>query len=154
MPAVEEVIEIRAPAAAVFEALTDPRRAAEWNPSIVRVSNISGSMGIGASWDQEMVMGGRVMRLHCQVVRWAPPHEGLIAVSGDQQGQVWTRCDPLPIGTRVTQGISFNPPPGMLGGLLGGAIGHVIQRELRATMSRQRAALQVEAGGTSGPGTS
>lgn len=153
MAAVEETDEIRAPVGVVFAALTDPERAADWNPDIVRVWDISGPIGPGATWRQDVMMAGRMMRLQCRVMEYEPPRRGLIQVTGDQQGRVWTVCEPVRGGTRVTQGIEFQAPGGMLGALMGGAVSGIVRRELQGAMKRQKAALEGESGGQGGSGT-
>lgn len=147
MTAVEESILIRAPIGPVFTALTDPRRSVEWNPSIVELGDVSGPVREGTIWRQTVMMMGRPMKLNCRVERYFPPQEGVIAISGDQRGQVWTRCVPSPEGTWVTQGIDFEPPGGMLGRLMSGAIAPAIKRELVQTMRRQKEVLEGESGG-------
>lgn len=153
MAKVEEVNTIHAPIEEVFAALTDPRRAMEWNPSILEVRDISGPLQEGTTWRQTAVLAGKRAQLDCRVSAYQPPHRGVIEVTGGQQGRVWTQCEPVEGGTRVTQGIEFALPGGLLGGLAAGPITGMVRGELQRAMRRQRETLEAEAGGNDGSGT-
>lgn len=153
MTVVEQSIDIRAPIERVFAVVTDPRRGPEWNPSIVEVSDFSGyPIYPGTTWQQVVMVLGKPMRLMCRVQEYVAPYSGVIEVSGDQRGRIWTRCDASGGVTRVTQGMDFIPPGGMLGRLGMGMMRGRIQQELYGTMVRQRDALDAE-GGDDGSGT-
>jgi uncharacterized protein YndB with AHSA1/START domain len=144
---VEESIDIRAPAALVFLALTDPRRGREWNTSITEIRDVTGlPVQVGTTWTQVVTMMGRAMTLHCRVIEFDPPRGGVIEVSGDQRGRLWTRCQEHGGVTRVTQGMDFVPPGGALGRLGMGLARGMISRELNKTLTRQRAVLEQEFG--------
>lgn len=147
MTTVQQSTRISAPIERVFEAITDPRRGPDWNNNIVEVTGVSPlPVGVGTSWHQVVVMAGRPMRLQCRVAEMRPPYGGVVEVSGDQQGRLWTECRAVPGGTEVTQGMDFTPPGGALG-RIGATIGRgLIERELRRTLERQRAVLEAEAG--------
>lgn len=154
MPIVEQSIDIQAPIDVVFDALTDPRRTQEWNPNIVEVSGVTYPLREGSSWRQVALVLGKPANLSCRIVRFLPPHEGVLEISGDQRARAWTRCESLGSSTRVTQGIDFAPPGGRLGKLAGGLARPAVQYELHQTMTRQRAILEAEFGGVRQPRSS
>jgi uncharacterized protein YndB with AHSA1/START domain len=152
MTVIQESIEIRAPIDRVFAAITDPRRTMEWNTSIAGVTELQGyPPRLDTTWKQIAVVAGRQARLDCRIVAWAPPHEGVLQISGDQRARVVTRCEPVADGTRVTQIVDFVPPGGLLGSLASGVIGGALRRELAQSLQRQRDTLQREIGGVDGP---
>jgi uncharacterized protein YndB with AHSA1/START domain len=146
MPVVEHSADIRAPIDAVFDLLTDPRRSSEWNPNVVDVRDVQLPVDVGSTWRQTAIAVGRQMNLLCRVVRFERPHYGEVEISGDQRGRIWTVCQEGPGVTHVTQGIEFEVPGGMLGRLMGGVAGPMMERELVQTMERQRAALEGNGG--------
>lgn len=147
MPSVEESIDIAAPIERVFALVTTPRRAPEWEPHIMEVSEVSGPMGPGASWTQTVSMLGRHERVACRVTRFEPPSDGEVEVTGEHRGRLWTHCERLNGATRLTQGIEFANPTGRLGGIAGAAARSVMKRELHAAMKRLRTTLELEARG-------
>lgn len=152
MTVVEESIDIRGPIDTIFATVTDPRRAPEWNPSVVEVSDFSGyPIHPGTTWQQVVMVLGKPARLHCRVIEYAAPHSGVIEVSGAQHGRIWTRCEAAGDVTHVTQGMDFIPPGGVLGRLGVGVMKGRIQQELYKTMVRQRDALEA-GGGNDGSG--
>ena|SRR5947209_7798991 len=153
MSRVEETVEVHAPIETVFAQVTDPRRVPEWNPSVIEVHGVDYPVRVGTTWEQTVSVLGRMTHLSCQVVRYDPPHEGEIEVSGDLRARLWTRCSAGASATRLTQGIEFEPPGGRLRSIVGKAATATIRHELRATMSRQRETLEREAGGSDGSGT-
>lgn len=150
---VEEIIDIHAPIAEVFEAITDPRRIPEWNPNIIEVSPVSYPIGVGSTWRQVTSVAGRPMNLTCRVVRFERPNEGVLEISGDQSGRTWTICTESNGYTRVRQGIEFRLPGGSLGQMASGFVRQAVRRELSRTMARQREVLERDARGKRGPGT-
>jgi uncharacterized protein YndB with AHSA1/START domain len=153
MPIVEHSIDISAPIDVVFAQVTDPRRAAEWAPGVLEITDVSGPLGPGATWVQKVSMLGRHESIKCRVVRYEPPYFGEIEVTGDQSGRLWTRCEEVAGSTRLTQGAEFGNPAGRLGAVAGVAARSLIKRELHAAMKRQRATLEREAGGADGART-
>lgn len=153
MTVVEESIDIRGPIDTVFATVTDPRRAPEWNPSVVEVTDFSGyPIQPGTTWQQVIMILGKPARVRCRVSEYVPPHSGVIEVSGAQRGRIWTRCQAAGGVTRVTQGMDFVPPGGVMGRLGVTVMKGRIRQELYKTMTRQRDAL--EAGrGNDGSGT-
>lgn len=150
---VQAELDILAPLERVFEAVTDPRRGPEWNPNIIEMGPVDGlPVGIGSSWNQTVSVAGRTMNLHCRVAQFEAPLEGVLDVSGGQQARIVTRCAAVPGATRVTQIVDFVPPGGLMGGLIAGAVKPMVERELHAALARQKATLEMEAGGFSGPG--
>lgn len=148
MTTVEAEAVIRAPLETVFAAITDPQRGLEWNGNIVDVGPISGlPLGEGSTWTQVATVLGRPMTFQCRIVRWNPPHEGVLVIAGPQRAELRTRCEAVPGGTRVLQRMDFEPPGGMLGSMLGGAIAPRLRQELNDTLARQRATLEREVGG-------
>lgn len=153
MPAIEETIDIRGPIEGVFHALTDPRRAPEWNPGIVEVTGLTYPIELGSSWTQVMTVMGRTLTVRCRVRRYEVPTYGELEVSGDQRGRVWTRCEARGAMTHVSQGIEFEPPAGgTFGSLAAGVIKGMMKRELVRSARRQRETLEREFGGVDGPG--
>lgn len=154
MAQVEAAIDIRAPIELVFPAITDPRRACEWNDNVADVTNISDHpVRQGSTWRQVTIMAGRPTNLNCRIAAFRPPYEGVLEISGGQKGSVRTLCDPVPGGTRVRQILDFVPPGGALGRLAAKAISPVIYRELSQALERQKVALEREAAGTPGSRT-
>ncbi|GAC1396447.1 MAG: hypothetical protein NVSMB52_09950 [Chloroflexota bacterium] len=152
MGTIEESIDIHAPVGKVFAGITDPRRTLEWNPNIVGIRDVpEGPVGEGASWNQTMIMAGRPVEVSCTVVRYVPPSEGVLKISGAQSGEVRTRCEQRGRHTHVTQAIDF-VPPGKLGMLASVVIGPAIRRELARSLARQREVLEREAGDAYGSG--
>ncbi|HZU12593.1 MAG TPA: SRPBCC family protein [Chloroflexota bacterium] len=144
MPVVERSIEINAPIDRVFAALTDPRRAAEWNPNVIEVRDFSGPLEVGATWRQTVAVAGRLQHLKVRVSRYSPPREGELEVTGDQRARIWTRCEDLGGRTRVTQGMDFAPPGGVLG-VVGGPVARLMaEREIERSMRLQRELLEGE----------
>jgi len=153
MARVEHSLDVRASVEAVFAAITDPRRAMEWNHEILEVSDlVPGPIGPGTSWRQPTIMGGRQMNLECRIVSFDPPHEGVLSVSGDQDARIHLLCSPVRAGNRITQNIDFELPGGLLGRMAGGVIGNAVKSQLSETMERQRRTLEEEAQGRDGSG--
>lgn len=147
MPAIEHRIEIKAPPAFVFAALTDPLRAPEWNSNVLEVKNVSGiPLGEGTTWQQVTVMMGKAATLNCRIASFEPPTSGLLELSGPYAAKIWTVCEPSPDGTQVLQRIDFVPPGGLLGGMAAKVIQPLLAREIAQTMERQRQILEREAG--------
>ncbi len=145
MTAVEQSIDIHAPLDRVFDAVTDPRRAPEWNPDIVEFGDFSGyPVHPGTTWRQTVVVMGRRMRLVCRVAEYNAPDVGVIEITGDQHGRVWTRCQAVDGVCRLTQGMEFTLPGGFLGRLGAGFVKGRIEQELYGTMLRQKQAMETE----------
>jgi uncharacterized protein YndB with AHSA1/START domain len=138
-------MHIRAPIDQVFSALTDPRRAAEWNPAVTSMEDVpTGPATQGTQWRQTMMVGGRPVRVTCTISTLEPPTHGVLTVSGDQQGQITTDCSQQDGGTRVVQTLDFVPPGGLFGQMAGGFISNALRREMVRTMDRQRMTLEAE----------
>ena len=152
MASVEESVEVRAPIDAVFTQVTDPRRVPEWNTAVIEVHDVEYPIRVGSAWAQTISVLGRPANVTCTVTQFEPPRFGEILVAGDQQARLWTRCDSGPSGTRLTQGVEFEPPGGRIRAIVGKAVTSRIRHELRATMARQRETLEREAGETNGSG--
>lgn len=152
MPVVERTIDIRAPIETVFAAVTDPGRGPEWNPNILEVSGVEYPIREGSTWQQTVLVAGRRMHLTCRVVRYDPSTLGELIVSGDQQGHIWTQCEPVGPYSRVTQRMEFTSPGGMLGRMVGGFATRMVAQELNRSLERQRMTLETEAGGRHGSG--
>ncbi|MEO9330080.1 SRPBCC family protein [Gordonia aurantiaca] len=75
IPIVDDVVRFVAPAAQVFDHLTDPRRRAEWQSSLRRVDDvrIAGERpgDVGTSWTDVTVVPG--VRPRLEVVESEPP---------------------------------------------------------------------------------
>ena len=154
MAGVEESIEIHAPIDEVFAIVTDPRRGPDWNNNILEVANVSATpVDPGTTWEQTVMMAGRRARLKCRVVDFRPPHGGMVEVSGDQRGRLWTECRPTGKGTLVIQGMDFVPPGGVLGRIGIRMAEGMIRRELARTLERQRSVVENELRRDYGPGT-
>jgi hypothetical protein len=154
VPRLEETIDIRAPIDGVFTALTDPRRGPEWDDNIVEVLYFSGyPVQEGATWRQVITLLGRHTTLYCRVLGYAPPNEGSIEVTGQLQATIWTKCQDLDGVTRVTQGIDFAMPGGLLGRMVSGVAVGAVHRGIIKSMQRQRDILEreYEVGAASSP---
>jgi uncharacterized protein YndB with AHSA1/START domain len=155
MTRVEADIDIRAPIEMVFSAITDPRRASEWNDNVTEVTNVSDyPVRQGSTWRQVTIVAGRPTNLNLRVASFRPPYEGLLEITGGQKGTIRTQCEKIPGGTRVRQVLDFVPPGGALGRLAAKAIGPVIHHELAQALERQKAALERETAGAYGSRTS
>lgn len=151
MARVEHTVDIKAPIDQVFAALTDPKRAPEWNNNVVEVRDVSDyPVKKGSSWRQTTLVVGRKVDLMCRVTGLDPPHLGLLEVSGPQQARISTTCEERGGYTLVTESIEFEPPGGIAGRLAAGLMRSTVHRELAQTMERQREILEREAGGTDG----
>lgn len=147
MASVEESIDIGAQPEVVFAAITDPRRAGEWNPNVIEVSDVDPYPArLGTTWRQRTVILSRPVDLSCQVVQFDPPHAGVLKISGPQRGRITTRCSPIPGGTRVSQAIEFEPPGGLLGRVGANLATPAIHAELTRTLQRMRETLEREGG--------
>jgi uncharacterized protein YndB with AHSA1/START domain len=147
MGQIQESMFIRAPIECVFPALTDPHRAAEWNPAVLGIEGMpSGAPAEGAQWIQNTMVGGRTMRLICRITRLDTPTFGVLEISGDQRGKITTQCARRDGGTEVMQTVEFVPPGGMFGQMASGFISNALRREMLRTMERQRATLETECG--------
>ena len=146
MTRIEASTVIHAPADLVFAAVTDPRRTTEWNPNIMEVSEASPlPPQEGTSWTQVALLAGRRVKLSCKIVRFQPPVEGDLEVSGDQRARIRTVCRPDAAGTVVTQTIDFTPPAGILGRMAAQVMGNALRHEMERTLERQRETLEREA---------
>ncbi|MGH2449563.1 MAG: SRPBCC family protein [Chloroflexota bacterium] len=149
MPAVEHSIDIAAPIDRVFEAVTDPRRAREWNPSVEGIDDFSGEpVTAGSTWTQVVKLAGKTVRLRARVLAFEPPHTGIIEITGPYTGRVWTRCEAIPGGTRLTQGIEAAAPRGLLGLIGGRVIAATMSRQLKTSLARQRDVLEGASSGS------
>ncbi len=145
MGQLQESVFIRAPIGRVFPALTDPRRATQWNPAVVGVENVSaGPPSVGSQWTQDTVVGGRTLQLTCRITRLESPTFGVLEITGDQQGKITTQCAELDGGTQVTQTLEFVPPGGLFGQMAGSFITNALRREMIRTMERQRSVIEAE----------
>lgn len=147
MPSVEQSVDIRAPITLVFAAVTDPRRAGEWNPHIVEIRDLApGPIGEGSSWRQKASMAGQTVDVTCRIVRFNPPYEGVLEISGDQQARITTTCRPNGSQTRLTQVLEFSAGGGLKGAMMARIAQQLIQREMSQSLSRARDTLEREAG--------
>ncbi len=145
-PAIEAAIDIKAPIADVFAAITDPRRSGEWNPHIVSVDDISDSpVKEGTSWKQTVMLAGRRVTLVCVVRRLAPPHHGVLEISGDQEGLLATSCTAENGITRLAQRLELPAPRGLKATLTLTLAGPLIRSEMGSSLTRLRDTLEREA---------
>lgn len=150
MISVEESIDIRAPIEIVFAAVTDPRRAPEWNPHVIQVSDPAPlPVREGTTWRQQASMAGRSLTLNCRVTVFRPPFEGVLEATGEQHGWISTRCSAENGYTRVVQRLEFESPGGLAGKLAAQVAGPMIRREMVQSLARVRATL--EGGDAGGP---
>ncbi|GAC1324592.1 MAG: hypothetical protein NVS2B16_27670 [Chloroflexota bacterium] len=154
MPRFEEYLDIRAPIAAVFDAVTDPKRGMEWNPNIIDVSAISVyPVREGSTWLQTVSVQGRPVEMQCRIETFHPPYEGTLQVTGAHQATIWTRCEPQGAMVRVTQTMEFVMPGGKLGAFASGLVKNALKREVARALQRQHDALEKEYGTGDEPGT-
>jgi uncharacterized protein YndB with AHSA1/START domain len=151
MVRLEESIDIDAPVETVFGAVTDPRRAHEWNTAIVEVSDVSdSSIGEGTTWRQVARYAGRTAKFQCRVAEYRPPHEGVLDISGDYEAQIVTVCESVARRTRLIQSIDFAGPSGLRGRMEMAVIQPIVRREMRQSMARLKEVLERETGAGSG----
>ncbi|MGI8968448.1 MAG: SRPBCC family protein [Chloroflexota bacterium] len=149
MPSVEESIDIPAPVDRVFPVITDPRRSLEWSSSIASVRDISDDpVHEGSTWRQTAMVVGREVEMTCTITTWEPPNRGILAITGDQRGQVTTICRPDGDGTRVTQVLDYEVPHGIAGGVFNLVAGNLLHRELSQSLGRMRDAMVREMTGS------
>jgi uncharacterized membrane protein len=152
---VQETVDIAAPIEEVFAVISDPERSPEWSAEVIEVRDVSDEpVQEGTTWLQVVRIAGRPANLQCRIVELRPPYEGVVQISGDQQGRIRTRCEATEEGTHVTQEIDFVPPGGILGRVAGGLIGPAVKHELRRTLQRMRETLEGQAGEKGGARTS
>ena len=150
MTVVEASIDIKAPIRPVFEAVTDPRRGADWNPHIIHTRDVQLPLAVDATWHQTAMMAGRRLNVTCRVTKYDPPTYGEMEVSGDQMARMWVRCEDVGGTTRLTHGIDFEAPRRAFGMIAGRLLQGVVRRELSATLRREREVLEREYGGFGG----
>jgi uncharacterized membrane protein len=155
MPTVEGSVVIQAPIDRVFAAVTDPKRAPEWTPRIIEVTDISPYPAReGTTWRQVAGMGGQTATMSCRIVRLLSPTEGILEIEGgDQEGRITTRCSQTPAGTSVAQTIEFKTPGGLKGRMMAAVAGPMLQREMNQALARLRETVERESGGESGSGS-
>lgn len=153
VPIIERSIDIRAPIDDVFAVVTDPKRGPQWNENVLEVQDVSdGPVREGTTWKQIVVMLGRRTTLDCRIVRYQPPHEGLLEISGPYRASIVTQCCAVESGTRVTQTIDFVPPGGIVGQIGARLFRPQLEREVAHALEHQRAALERGTGGRDGSG--
>src|ERR1051326_849457 len=70
---VEGSIDIKAPIRQVFEAVTDPRRAPDWNSHFIHAQDVTWPLRVGATWHQTAMVAGRSLNVTCRVTGYQPP---------------------------------------------------------------------------------
>ncbi len=151
MPVIEQATDIHAPIDAVFVAITDPRRAGEWNPHIVGITELSGyPITEGTTWKQTVMMAGRPVVLSCTVTQLSAPNLGVLEISGDQNGRITTTCSEDGGYTRLRQRLEFAAPSGFAAGMMARLASPMISREMAGSLARLRAAVERESGGNNG----
>ena len=102
--------------------------------------------GAGARFDVSMRALGLPLESVLVLDTWDEPRaigwrseSGLIAQVGG-----W-RFEPRPAGTEVVLTIGYEPPGGVLGGLVAGRVDGVVRERLRRALERMRAVLEARA---------
>jgi hypothetical protein len=139
----QAAIEIRAPAARVFELISAPERLPEWNASVAEARRITpGPIGPGA----RAVMAGRVLgqalTSETEVVAFEPPCVFATTAVRGPRLQTTFHLAPLPNGTRLDVDVRGDPPGGTLGGFVAE---RVLRGQLTTSLARLRALCEQEA---------
>ena len=88
MPIVEARKLIRAPAARVFDAISDIERFPDVNPMCVAVKFLTAQReGVGARFVETRVHGKREMQTELEITSWDPPRS--VRMVADSHGTVW-----------------------------------------------------------------
>jgi uncharacterized protein YndB with AHSA1/START domain len=152
-------VEIAAPPAVVWEAITDPARIRIWQPDLLRVDLIGEDRGAGALFYSEETPGGHrpggqpVLHV-CRVTAWAPPRRyAFEQVLGNFTAslRVEFSIEETPGGCRLALDQEMTLQRRRL--LLSFIIRRFQEREMAASLSRLKRAVEARpAGSPGGPG--
>lgn len=142
-------VEVAAPPAAVWAAVSDIARMSEWSPECRRILvRRSRGVGVGTRFLGVNKRGLAVWPTTSKVVRFEP--ERAVAWRTRESGATWTyELEPSGDGTRLTGRRDldgYSPLTRLAAPLIGGAAGHdrELEQGIRVTLERIRTA--VEAG--------
>lgn len=131
-------VEIRAPAAHIFDLLCTPEKLHEWNTSIERARRAAPGQPVGVG--SRAIMSGRllgqVLESETEVVAFEPPR---LFTTRAIRGPRLVTCfvlESLAFGTRVAVDVSGEVPGGALGARLAEGF---LRKELAASLQRLRA---------------
>lgn len=83
MTRIHERIETSLPIERTFDFVADFANAERWDPGVMRSTRLdSGPLTVGASYDLEVRMGGRVAPMTYRVTAVEPPHRVVLVGSG------------------------------------------------------------------------
>jgi uncharacterized protein YndB with AHSA1/START domain len=138
-------VDIRAPAAHIFELVCSPERLPEWNVSIERARRADPSapvcLGSRAIFSGRLL--GQVLESETEVVSFEPPR---LFTTRAIRGPRLVTCfelEVLPDGTRVGVNVSGEVPGGAFGALLAEGF---LRKELNASLDRLRALGELRVG--------
>jgi ribosome-associated toxin RatA of RatAB toxin-antitoxin module len=128
----------------VFAWVADYRNAARALEGVERWEPLGGATrGVGARFDVSMRALGLPLENVLVLDRWEEPRaigwrseSGLVGQTGG-----W-RFEPRPEGTEVTLSIAYEPPGGVVGGLLAGRVDGLVRGRLEQALARMRAVLE------------
>jgi uncharacterized membrane protein len=131
-------VEIRAPAAQIFDLLCKPERLPEWNVSIERARRVAPDeavcLGSRAIFSGRVL--GQVMESETEIVTFEPPR---LLTTKAIRGPRLTTCfvlESLADATRVSIDVNGEVPGGALGAMLAEGF---LRKELSASLERLRA---------------
>ena len=137
-------VEVRAPAALVFDVLSTPERLPEWNVSVASACRrpAGAAVGLGSHAIFAGRLLGQTLESEAQVVAFDRPRLfATHAVRGPRLSSAF-RLDPVPFGTHLLVDVSGELPGGKLGELLGERL---LRSELHASLDRLRGLCEREA---------
>lgn len=128
----------------VFAWVADHRNAARVLDGVDRWEPLGGATrGVGARFDVSMRALGLPLENVLVLDRWEEPRaigwrseSGLIGQAGG-----W-RFEPRPGGTEVTLSIAYEPPGGVVGGLLAARVDGLVRGRLEQALARMKAVLE------------
>jgi uncharacterized protein YndB with AHSA1/START domain len=130
-------VEIRAPAAQIFDLLCKPERLPEWNVSIERARRVAPDeavcLGSRAIFSGRVL--GQVMESETEIVTFEPPR---LLTTKAIRGPRLTTCfvlESLADATRVSIDVNGEVPGGALGAILAEGF---LRKELSASLERLR----------------
>jgi len=131
-------VEIRAPAARIFDLVCAPERLPEWNVSVetARRAAPGEAVCLGSRAFLSGRVLGQVLESETEVVGFEPPR--LFATRAVRGPRIDTRfvLEALPAGTRVEVDVTGEVPGGKLGARLAEGF---LRKELNASLDRLRA---------------
>ena len=140
---VEAGVDVRAPAALVFEMLSTPERLPQWNTTMRAARRVDdGPIGLGARAVAEGTLFGQRLESETEVVVFEPPRRFATRAIRGPRLQTAFHLEVQPYGTRLRVEAEGEVPGGALGAMVGE---RVLVGELRKSLERLRVLCEEEA---------